>query len=87
MDKIIKLNSRGGNVNILSQLKPVKEGVESKTYLLKTEENIWTGYNDNNKFYVNPAGGPMLEPGAIINDFKIKFVDCVAGVGFVITFE
>lgn len=88
MEKIYKLNSRGGENNYL-KLMPKSDGSESKTYLLKTENPyIGTGYLDNKRFYVDPSGGPMLVVGDKIPELGvIKSIDLAYGYGYFITFE
>lgn len=88
MDKVIKLNSRSGNINTLTKLLPAKGKIEdSKTYLLKGSDEIWSGYDENNKFYVDPSGGPKLMKGVEIDGHKIKSVNFTIGFGFTVTFE
>lgn len=90
--KIIKLPSRYGIHNELRQLTPVNEGLESKTYLLKSEADIIrTGYTFEDKMWIDPSGGPMITEGQVIvveeESMIIKKIDHLAGQGYVITFE
>lgn len=88
MEKIIKLNSRGEEDNFL-KLMAKSDGLESKTYLLKTENPyISTGYDEDNKFYVHPSGGPTIIVGKELKDVGIvESIDLVYGYGYFITFE
>lgn len=88
MEKTYKLKSRGGENNYLKLMKK-PDGFESKTYLLKTENHyIRTGYLSDNKFYVDPSGGPMIVVGEELPDIgKVKSIDLVYGYGYLITFE
>lgn len=88
MDKIIKLSARGGGENYLQLLKPVKEGVESKTYLVKASEGIIPEYpSDENIPYLNIIDGPNIRVGDEIEGNKVRFIDFIAGFGCTITFE
>lgn len=88
MEKQYKLKSRGGENNYL-KLMAKPDGSESKTYLLKTETPyIGTGYLNDNRFYVDPSGGPMIVVGEELPDIGIvKSIDLVYGYGYFITFE
>lgn len=88
MEKIYKLKSRGGESNYLKLMKK-PDGSESKTYLLKTENPyLGTGYLSNNKFYVDPSGGPMIVVGEELPDVgKVTSIDLAYGYGYLITFE
>ncbi len=88
MEKEIKLNSRYGENNYL-KLMPKPDGSESKTYLLKTENPyIGTGYLSDNRFYVDPSGGPFMAVGDELPEVGvIKSIDLVYGYGYFITFE
>lgn len=91
--KVIKLPSRYGTHNELRQLTPVNDtGVESKTYILKSESDyIRTGYNAEDKIWIDPSGGPMITEGQTIKvgeeSMVIKKIDHILGQGYIITFE
>lgn len=87
MDKVIKLRSRGRNY---LQLMSAADGSESKTYMLKADSPIIrTGYIDDNKFFIDPSGGPMLIAGEYLPEAEavIKSIDHISGLGYAITFE
>lgn len=88
MDDIIKLSSRGINDNYLKKMSKT-DGSESKTYVLKTEYNLRAGFVDDIHKFVDPAGGPMIVEGEYLKDAdaKVKFIDSIVGVGYLITFE
>lgn len=88
MEKQYKLRSRGDENNYL-KLMAKPDGSESKTYLLKTETPyVGTGYLNDNRFYVDPSGGPMIVVGEELPDIgKVKSIDLVYGYGYFITFE
>lgn len=87
MDKVIKLNSRGKNY---LQLMCAADGSESKTYMLKTDNmTIRAGYVEENKFFIDPSGGPMLVVGEYLPEAKaiIKSIDHISGLGYALTFK
>lgn len=88
MENIYKLKSKSGENNYLKLMKK-PDGSESKTYLLKTENPyLGTGYLSNNKFYVDPSGGPVIAVGEELPDIgKVKSIDLAYGYGYLITFE
>lgn len=89
MEKIIKLNSRGGANNYLKMMmKP--DGSESKTYLIKTDmPTLRMGYVDEKNKFIDPSGGPMIVEGSLLEEAKavVKSIDFIAGFGHTITFE
>nr|DAO50657.1 MAG TPA: hypothetical protein [Caudoviricetes sp.] len=89
MEKIIKLNSRGGANNYLKMMmKP--DGSESKTYLIKTDmPTLRMGYVDEKNKFIDPSGGPMIVEGSLLEEAKavVKSIDFIAGYGHTITFE
>lgn len=87
MDKVINLKCRVNSSGYLKQLIPVVPESETLSYKLVTPENIYSDYDDEVGFCLNFAGGPRFYKGAIIEDYKVKDVTYVAGIGYVITFE
>jgi len=88
MGKIIKLKSRYSHHKLI-ELLPCNGG-ESKTYILKLEENspIRVGYSDDGKQWIDPPGGPFMSVGGMIDDNKIKNIDYSYDLGgYIITFE
>lgn len=89
MEKIIKLNSRGGANNYLKMMmKP--DGSESKTYLIKTDmPTLRMGYVSEKNKFIDPSGGPMIVEGSLLEEAKavVKSIDFIAGFGYTITFE
>lgn len=89
MEKIIKLNSRGGVNNYLKMMmKP--DGSESKTYLIKTNmPTLRMGYVDEKNKFIDPSGGPMIVEGSLLEEAKavVKSIDFITGFGHTITFE
>lgn len=89
MEKIIKLNSRGGVNNYLKMMmKP--DGSESKTYLIKTDmPTLRMGYVSEKNKFIDPSGGPMIVEGSLLEEAKavVKSIDFIAGFGYTITFE
>lgn len=89
MEKIIKLNSRGGINNYLKMMiKP--DGSESKTYLIKTDmPTLRAGYVDEKNKFIDPSGGPMIVEGSLLEEAKavVKSIDFITGFGHTITFE
>lgn len=89
MEKIIKLNSRGGVNNYLKMMmKP--DGSESKTYLIKTDmPTLRMGYVSEKNKFIDPFGGPMIVEGSLLEEAKavVKSIDFIAGFGYTITFE
>lgn len=89
MEKIIKLNSRGGVNNYLKMMmKP--DGSESKTYLIKTDmPALRMGYVSEKNKFIDPSGGPMIVEGSLLEEAKavVKSIDFIAGFGYTITFE
>lgn len=89
MEKIIKLNSRGGANNYLKMMmKP--DGSESKTYLIKTDmPTLRMGYVDEKNKFIDPSGGSMIVEGSLLEEAKavVKSIDFIAGFGHTITFE
>lgn len=89
MEKIIKLNSRGGANNYLKMMmKP--DGSESKTYLIKTDmPTLRMGYVDEKNKFVDPSGGPMIVEGSLLEEAnaKVKSINFVTGFGHTVTFE
>lgn len=87
MDKVIKLISRNGTNNFLSKLEYSNKKLASKTYVLKSTEDASMNYDEDFKMYVSMYGGPTMYVGSIIEGNTIKFINFVAGYGFLITFE
>lgn len=89
MEKIIKLNSRGGANNYLKMMmKP--DGSESKTYLIKTDmPTLRMGYVEEKRKFIDPSGGPMIVEGSLLEEANavVKSIDFVVGYGHTITFE
>lgn len=86
--KKIKLNTRGDNNYLVNMLN--KDGTESKTYKLVTEYPYTRcGYTENNTIdFVDPSTGPFMQVGSSIEGIgKIKEINPVKDVGFLITFE
>ena len=89
MEKIIKLNSRGGANNYLKKM-PKPDGSESKTYVLKTDSpNLRVGYLSEGYTFIDPSGGPMIRVGERLEEANavVKSIDFVEGYGWTITFE
>lgn len=87
MDKIIELNGKGESRNYLQQLTPVKEGVESKTYMVKASCGVIPEYELDNTRYVNIVDGPNIRIGDDIKENIVKYIDFMPGIGCIITFE
>jgi hypothetical protein len=89
MEKIIKLNSRGGANNYLKMMmKP--DGSESETYLIKTDiPTLRMGYVDEKNKFIDPSGGPMIVEGSLLEEANavVKSIDFIVGYGYTITFE
>lgn len=89
MEKIIKLNSRGGANNYLKMMmKP--DGSESKTYLIKTDmPTLRMGYVGEKNKFIDPSGGPMIVEGSLLEEAnaKVKSIDFVTGFGHTVTFK
>lgn len=89
MEKIIKLNSRGGANNYLKMMmKP--DGSESKTYLIKTyEPTLRMGYVDEKNKFIDPSGGPMIVEGSLLEEANavVKSIDFIVGYGYTVTFQ
>lgn len=89
MEKIIKLNSRGGINNYLKMMLN-SDGSESKTYIFKTDmPTLRSGYVSNNSKFIDPSGGPMIVEGSKLEEANavVKSIDFVTGYGYTITFE
>ena len=85
MGKTIKLRSRYENV--LTQLIPLNSE-NDKTYKFSTSEDlIRCGYLEDNTFYIDPPGGPMIIEGGSINGMKVKDIKHDYNIGYIITFE
>lgn len=89
MKEVIKLHSRGEANNYLKKMiKP--DGLESKTYLFKTDmPTLRTGTVEGGKKFIDPSGGPMIIEGNRLEeaDAVVKYIDFVTGYGYMITFE
>lgn len=88
MKELIKLNSRYGENNTLKLLKK-PNGEESKTYLLKTSDQmIRSGMTGGRKF-IDPSGGPMIVEGERLEeaDAVVKSIVHIMGKGYSVTFE
>lgn len=89
MEKIIKLNSRGGVNNYLKMMmKP--DGSESKTYVIKTDmPTLRMGYVEEKRKFIDPSGGPMIVEGTLLEEANtvVKSIDFITGFGYTITFE
>lgn len=89
MEKIIKLNSRGGENNYLKRLSR-PDGKESRVYVLKVStpavrvSKLATGYK-----FIDPSGGPMIKVGSLLEEAQavVKSIDYTMGYGYTITFE
>lgn len=89
MEKIIKLNSRGGVNNYLKMMmKP--DGSESKTYVIKTDiPTLRMGYVEEKRKFIDPSGGPMIVEGSLLEEANavVKSIDFIVGYGYTVTFE
>jgi hypothetical protein len=89
MDKIIEIKGRY-SIHTLKQLTPVK-GSESKTYKLVLGEDdsiIRIGYTEDNKFFIDPPGGPCMVVGGTLKNHVIKSIDYSYELSsYIITFE
>lgn len=89
MEKVIKLNSRGGANNYLKKMiKP--DNSESKTYILKTDSpTLRMGYVDEKNKFIDPSGGPMIVEGSLLEEANavVKSIDFITGFGYTITFK
>ena len=89
MKDIIKLHSRGEVNNYLKKMSR-PDGLESKTYALKTDiPYLRTGTIDGGKKFIEPSGGPMIVEGYMLEEagVKVKYIDHAMGQGYLITFE
>ena len=88
MKELIKLNSRYGENNTLKLLKK-PNGEESKTYLLKTSDQMIRSGMIGGKKFIDPSGGPMIVEGERLEeaDAVVKSIDFIEGYGWTITFE
>lgn len=75
MDKIIELSTKY-YIHSLKQLTPVKGG-ESKTYKLSIDGNgeIKSGYDENEKFFLELPGNYHMEVGTKIGDNEITYIN------------
>ena len=64
-NEIIRLFSRDGTDNRLLH-------VGDNSYILATPLNYRVGFEDDKILYVDPSGGPFLEPGVSIGNKKVK---------------
>lgn len=88
MEKIIKLNSRGGANNYLEKM-PKPDGSDSKTYVLKTDiPTLRVGEVQGGNKFIDPSGGPMIVVGYELEEAKavVESIDFVMGYGYTITF-
>ena len=88
MSTKIKLQTRGDNNYLVNMLN--SDGTESKTYKLVTEySHVRCGYTEKNTIdFVDPSSGPFMRVGSTIEGVgKIKEINPVKDVGFLITFE
>ena len=89
MGDIIKLRSRYGTVNYLKKM-PKPDGVDSKTYVLKTDvPTLRVGEVQGGNKFIDPSGGPMIVVGYKLEEANavVKSIDFVEGYGWTITFE
>ena len=89
MNSVIKLNSRGEDNNYLEQLFTTNTN-NSKSYLLKTKLSYRIiGNNFDKPDAIDPAGGPMIRVGTILDEaqMKVKHIDIVKDLGAIITLE
>lgn len=87
MNDIIKLPSRYG---IRTFLKRIPYDDNNKVYLLSTEAStIRVIYKNSEKSIIqaiDPSGGPYLNVGSIIEKNKIKKIEFLTGIGWLIKF-
>lgn len=89
MEDIIKLRSRYRVENYLKKM-PKPDGVDSKTYVLKTDvPTLRVGEVQGGNKFIDPSGGPMIVVGYELEEAKavVKSIDFIEGYGWTITFE
>lgn len=89
MEDIIKLRSGYEAGNYLKKM-PKPDGVDSKTYVLKTDvPTLRVGEVQGGNKFIDPSGGPMIVVGYELEEAKavVKSIDFIEGYGWTITFE